>query len=119
MSLIDFCWRAISGLGIFWTGYRLGMWDVKRRIRLSPEMAALLRRPTVDGVARKILQKRGLCAYSDVMLQGETITLVCHDKALLHLASEAIGHFKPALQKRMASWREVNTKGFPEDEIAR
>ena len=84
-----------------WAAYRLGMWDARRRIRLSPQMTALLRRPTVDGVARKFLQKRGLCAYSDIMLQGETITLVCHDKALLDGAVNALRIHRETIEQLM------------------
>lgn len=97
-----------------WLGYRIGLWWTKRSLeriihqtmarqglKLDPELTALLRRPTVDGVARKILRKRGLCAYADVMLQGEAITLVCHDKALLQRAASAITEMKPELQARM------------------
>jgi hypothetical protein len=97
-----------------WAFYRLALWEArrgletalnetlaKRGLRIDPEFAMLLRRPTVDGVARKILQKRGLCAYADIMLRGEAITLVCHDKAHLDLAVKAIEFFRQDVEVRM------------------
>lgn len=98
-----------------WLGFRLGLWwsrrsletvieaeVAKRGFRPSPEFTALLRRPTVDGVARKLLRKRGLCSYADILLLGETITLVCHDGRLLQRACDAIAKLKADIQLEMA-----------------
>jgi hypothetical protein len=112
MSTLTFSLLVMMGV---WLGFRLGLWwsrrsletvieaDVaKRGFRPSPEFTALLRRPTVDGVARRLLRKRGLCSYADVMLLGETITLVCHDGRLLQRACNAIAKLKADLQLEMA-----------------
>lgn len=97
-----------------WAGFRLGLWWSRRSLdtviaqqvakrgwQPSPEFLAMLRRPTVDGVARRTLRKMGLAAYADVLLGGTPITLVCHNKALLQRAVSAIIKEKDAIEGHM------------------
>jgi hypothetical protein len=104
-------------LGI-WLGFRVGAWWSRRSLdrviedrlaarglMVSDEVAALLRRPTVDGVARKMIRKMGLCAYADLLVEGVPITLVCHNKAHLQRAVTAIEQEKPAIVARMQQAR--------------
>jgi hypothetical protein len=109
-----YLWTAcVAMLGVF-LGHRLGLWWARKSLdriindrlkgaglQVSDEMAMLLRRPTVDGVARKMIRKMGLCAYSDIRLEGTTITLVCHDKKLLQRACDGIVATKPAIEEHM------------------
>lgn len=97
-----------------WAGFRLALWWSRRSLdtviaqqvaargwQPSPEFLAMLRRPTVDGVARRTLRKMGLAAYADVLLEGTPITLVCHNKALLQRAVSAIINDKDNIETLM------------------
>ncbi|HWA28090.1 MAG TPA: hypothetical protein VG734_20735 [Lacunisphaera sp.] len=105
---------ALVSVLLCWAFYRLALWQSKRGLdkaietamsekglQLSPELTALLRRPTVDGVARKILQKRGLCVYADWMVRGETVTLVCHDNTHLNHVLKVLAAKKDEIEALM------------------
>jgi hypothetical protein len=114
----------LLGVLACWAFYRLALWESRRGLeqaiaqamaakglQLSPELTELLRRPTVDGVARKILQKRGLCAYADWLVRGETVTLVCHSKAHLDLVLVVLAAKKDELEAllRLESFKAAAT----------
>jgi hypothetical protein len=67
----------------------------------SEEFMALLRRPTVDGVARRVLKKMGLANWADVLVLGMPVTLVCHDRAHLQQLCDAIKALQPELEEQM------------------
>ena len=67
----------------------------------SEEFLALLRRPTVDGVARRVLKRMGLANWADVLLLGVPMTLVCHDKAALQAACDALKVLQADIETQM------------------
>jgi hypothetical protein len=98
----------------FWAGYRLAKWQSKRGLdvaieralasgglRMSEEFTALLRRPTVDGVARRTLKKMGMANYMDVNLLGLTVTIVGHSKSHLNHVAAALHALRKEIEDRM------------------
>jgi hypothetical protein len=126
VSTFEIILRVSGALAFIFAGYRLGVWRSRKTLDQvmerqlasrgfapSEEFVALLRRPTVDGVARRVVKKMGLCATSDITLSGTTITMVCHDKALLQRAAMAIHGLRRDVEGAMV--RALLAKSAEED----